>query len=161
MAKTAFLTPHMIALAVSGYPRRMNDEDLFGEEHVRVYRETDGERGYDWKNGTKILLLTTKGRNSGEERTTPLIHQTDDGRWVVIASQGGAPDDPNWFKNIEAEPGDVEIQVKADRIPVEPRVAEGEERERLWKLMTEVWPDYDEYQERTDREIPVVVLEPR
>ena len=137
----------------------MNDEDLFGEEHVRAYRETDGERGYNWKRGSKILLLTTKGSRSGEERTTPLIHREDDGRWVVVASKGGAPDHPSWFKNIEANPDDVEIQVKADRFPVRASVAEGEERDRLWKQMNEVWPDYDEYQGNTDRQIPVVVLE--
>ena len=139
----------------------MNDENLFGEEHVRVYRETGGERGYRWKRGAPILLLTTKGRRSGEERTTPLIHQADDGRYVIVASKGGWPDDPGWFKNIVGNPDDVEIQVKADRMPVRAYVAEGEERDRLWKLMTAVWPDYDEYQERTDRQIPVVVLEPR
>jgi deazaflavin-dependent oxidoreductase (nitroreductase family) len=139
----------------------MNDEDLYGKEHVRVYRETDGERGYDWKRGTTILLLTTKGRRSGEERTTPLIHRTDDGRFVVVASRGGAPDHPNWFKNIEANPDDVEIQVKGEQMPVRPSVAQGDERDRLWEAMNEVWPDYDAYQERTDREIPVVVLEPR
>ena len=139
----------------------MNDENLYGQEHVSAYRETDGERGYNWKNGTEILLLTTKGRRSGEQRTTPLIQRADNGRYVVIASQGGAPDHPSWFKNIAADPDAVEIQVKADRIPVHASVAEGEERERLWKAMTEVWPDYDQYQERTDREIPVVVLEPR
>ena len=139
----------------------MSDEDLYGAEHVRVYRETDGERGYRWKRGVPILLLTTKGRRSGEERTTPLIHRTDDDRWVVIGSQGGAPDDPGWVKNIEADPDAVEIQVKAERIPVRASVAEGEERDRLWKRMTEIWPDYDKYQERTDREIPVVVFERR
>src|SRR3954453_15007483 len=139
----------------------MNDEDLYGDEHVRVYRETGGERGYDWKGGTKILLLTTKGRRSGEERTNPLIHRTDDGRWVVVASKGGAPDDPGWFKNLEANPDSVEIQVKDERIPVRPSVAEGEERERLWMHMTEVWTDYDRYQQRTDREIPVLVFERR
>jgi deazaflavin-dependent oxidoreductase (nitroreductase family) len=139
----------------------MSDEDLYGDEHVRAYRETGGERGYDWKRGTKILLLTTKGRKTGEERTTPLIQRTDDGRWVVVASKGGAPDHPSWFKNIEANPDDVEIQVRDERIPVRPSVAEGEERDRLWKHMAEVWPDYDKYQERTDREIPVVVFERR
>jgi deazaflavin-dependent oxidoreductase (nitroreductase family) len=139
----------------------MSDEDLYGEEHVRAYRDSNGERGYDWKRGTTILLLTTKGRQSGQEHTTPLIHRTDDDRWVVIASQGGAPDHPNWFKNIQANPDDVEIQVKADRIPVRPSVAEGQERERLWSRMTEAWPDYDEYQQKTDREIPVVVFERR
>jgi deazaflavin-dependent oxidoreductase (nitroreductase family) len=139
----------------------MNDEELYGQEHVQAYRESGGERGYNWKNGTTILLLTTKGHQSGEERTTPLIQREDNGRYVIVASQGGAPDDPKWFKNIQANPDDVEIQVKADRMPVKASVAEGEERDRLWKLMTEDWPDYDDYQEKTDREIPVVVLEPR
>jgi deazaflavin-dependent oxidoreductase (nitroreductase family) len=133
-----------------------SDDDLFGAEHVRVYRETDGARGYDWR-GTTILLLTTKGRNSGEERTTPLIHRTDGDRWIVVASKGGAPEDPDWYKNMQADP-DATIQVKGDVIPVVMSTAEGEERERLWKLMVEVWPAYDDYQASTDREIPVVIL---
>ncbi len=136
-----------------------DDDELFGAEHVRVYRETNGERGYHWR-GTTILLLTTTGRKSGEPRTTPLIHRTDgaDGdTWVVIASKGGAPEHPDWFENLAADP-DIEIQVRDERIPVAATTAEGDERERLWKLMTEVWPDYDTYQASTDREIPVVVL---
>jgi deazaflavin-dependent oxidoreductase (nitroreductase family) len=136
------------------------DENLFGQEHVRVYRETGGERGYHWRKGTTILLLTTKGRSSGQERTTPLIHRVDGDRWVIVASKGGAPDHPGWFKNLEAEP-EAEIQVKDEQIPVRASVAEGEERDRLWTAMTEVWPDYDEYQKKTDRQIPVVVLSRR
>jgi deazaflavin-dependent oxidoreductase (nitroreductase family) len=138
-----------------------DDDQLFGDEHVRVYRETGGERGYHWR-GTTILLLTTKGRKSGEQRTTPLIHRTDGDRWVVIASKGGAPDHPAWFKNLEESPDEVEIQVKDERIPVRAVVVEEDgERERLWKLMTEDWPDYDEYQKKTDRKIPVVAFERR
>jgi deazaflavin-dependent oxidoreductase (nitroreductase family) len=136
------------------------DDNLFGQEHVRVYRETGGERGYHWRNGTTILLLTTKGRNSGQERTTPLIHREDGGRWVIVASKGGAPDHPGWFKNLQAEP-EATIQVKDEQIPVRSWVAEGEERDRLWTAMTEVWPDYDNYQKKTDRQIPVVVLSRR
>jgi deazaflavin-dependent oxidoreductase (nitroreductase family) len=136
------------------------DDNLFGQEHVRVYRETGGERGYHWRKGTTILLLTTKGRSSGQERTTPLIHRVDGDRWVIVASKGGAPDHPGWFKNLEAEP-EAEIQVKDEQIPVRASVAEGEERDRLWTAMTEVWPDYDEYQKKTDRQIPVVVLSRR
>ena len=136
-----------------------SDDQLFGAEHVRVYRETGGAHGYHWR-GTEILLLTTKGRRSGEPRTTPLIHRTDSGRWVIVASKGGAPEHPAWFTNLEADP-DATIQVLADEIPVRMSVAEGEERERLWKLMTEVWPAYDEYQAKTDRPIPIVVLERR
>jgi deazaflavin-dependent oxidoreductase (nitroreductase family) len=136
------------------------DEELFGDEHVRVYRETDGERGYHWRNGTTILLLTTRGRKSGEERTTPLIHRTDGDRWIIVASKGGTPDHPDWFKNLSEDP-EAEIQVKAEKIPVRASEAEGEERERLWQMMAEVWPDYDAYQSNTDRRIPVVVLERR
>jgi deazaflavin-dependent oxidoreductase (nitroreductase family) len=132
------------------------DDDLFGAEHIRVYRETGGERGYDWR-GTTILLLTTQGRSSGQQRTTPLIHRTDADRWVVVASKGGSPENPSWFENLRANP-EATIQVRGEEIPVRASTAEGEERSRLWSLMTEVWPAYDEYQTRTDRQIPVVVL---
>ena len=137
-----------------------SDDELFGAEHVRVYRETGGERGYEWR-GTTILLLTTTGRKSGEDRTTPLIHREIDGRWVIVASKGGAPEHPAWYENINASDGEATIQVKADVIPVVANEAEGDERSRLWSKMTEVWPDYDDYQTKTDREIPVVVLERR
>lgn len=132
------------------------DDELFGAEHVRVYRETAGAHGYDWR-GTTILLLTTRGRVSGEERTTPLIHRVDGDRWVVVASKGGAPENPGWYENLKADP-DASIQVRGDVLPVSASTAQGPERERLWSLMTEVWPAYDDYQSRTDREIPVVVL---
>jgi deazaflavin-dependent oxidoreductase (nitroreductase family) len=135
------------------------DDELFGGEHVRIYRETRGERGYHWR-GTTILLLTTIGRSSGESRTTPLIHRVDGERWVVIASKGGAPANPSWFENLQANP-EATIEVKDETVPVRASVASGEERERLWSLLCEVWPAYDEYQARTDREIPVVVLSRR
>ena len=136
-----------------------SNDDLFGAEHVRVYQETGGERGYDWR-GTTILLLTAQGHVSGEERTTPLIHRVDGDRWVVVASKGGAAANPSWYTNLEANP-DATIQVRDEVVPVHADAAEGEERKRLWSLMTEVWPAYDEYATRTDREIPVVVLERR
>jgi deazaflavin-dependent oxidoreductase (nitroreductase family) len=136
-----------------------SDDELFGEEHVRVYRETAGERGYHWR-GTTILLLTTEGRRSGESRTTPLIHRTDGNRWVVVASKGGAPANPSWFENLRANP-EATIEVKGETVPVRFSVAEGEERARLWSLMAEVWPAYNDYQARTERQIPVVVLERR
>jgi deazaflavin-dependent oxidoreductase (nitroreductase family) len=136
------------------------DDGLFGQEHVRVYRQTKGEHGYHWR-GTTILLLTTKGRASGAERTTPLIHRVDDGRWVIIASKGGFPDHPDWYKNILAAPDEVTIQVLGEVIPVHASTAEGDERTRLWSLMTESWPAYNDYQQKTARELPVVVLERR
>ena len=133
-----------------------NDDELFGDEHVRVYRETDGERGYQWR-GTTILLLTTVGRTSGERRTTPLIHRTDGDRWVVVASKGGAPEHPSWYENLLADP-EATIQVKGEEIQVRATTATGEERSRLWSLMAEVWPAYDDYTAKTDREIPVVLF---
>jgi deazaflavin-dependent oxidoreductase (nitroreductase family) len=137
-----------------------DDEQLFGEEHVRVYRETGGERGYIWRRGTEILLLTTTGRKSGEERTTPLIHRTDGDRWIIVASKGGTPDHPDWYLNLQENP-EIEIQVKDEVIPVRASTVDDEERERLWEKMTEVWPDYDDYQSNTDRKIPIVALERR
>ena len=132
--------------------------DLFGAEHVRRYLETDGEVGYRWRNGAPILILTTTGRRSGEERVKPLIFGEDDGRYVVVASKGGAKHHPDWYLNLQADP-DVHVQVKADRFAARARTAEGEERVRLWERMAEIWPAYDDYRQKTDREIPVVVLE--
>jgi deazaflavin-dependent oxidoreductase (nitroreductase family) len=132
--------------------------DLFGAEHVRRYLETDGEVGYRWRNGAPILILTTTGRRSGEERVKPLIFGEDDGRYVVVASKGGAKHHPDWYLNLQADP-DVHVQVKADRFAARARTAEGEERARLWERMAEIWPAYDDYRQKTDREIPVVVLE--
>ena len=136
-----------------------SDDDLFGEEHIRVYRETGGERGYHWR-GATILLLTTQGRKSAAPRTTPLIERPDGDRWVVVASKGGAPEHPGWYQNLQANP-DATIQVQAEEVPVRATTAEGEERSRLWSKMTEVWPAYDDYQARTARQIPVVVLSRR
>jgi deazaflavin-dependent oxidoreductase (nitroreductase family) len=135
-------------------------ENLFGEEHVQRYRDTGGEIGHRWKRGSKILLLTTKGRKSGEPRTKPLIYEEDGDRYVIVASKGGAPEHPDWYENLQAEPN-VELQVLDEVFPARARTAEGEERERLWQLVNKQWPDYDSYQEKTDREIPVFLVERR
>jgi proline iminopeptidase len=131
---------------------------LFGEEHVRRYRETGGEVGHIWKKGSKILLLTTKGRKTGEPHTNPLIYESDGDRYIIVASKGGAPEHPGWYRNLAKNP-DVEVQVKDDVFAARARAAEGDERERLWKLAAQQWPAYDDYQQKTSREIPVVVLE--
>jgi deazaflavin-dependent oxidoreductase (nitroreductase family) len=136
-----------------------SDDELFGPEHVRVYRETKGERGYNWR-GATILLLNTTGRRSGEPRTMPLIYRADGDRFVLVASKGGSEDNPLWFENLMANP-DVTIEVKGETIPVHASTADGDERARLWSLMNEVWPSYEDYQQRTEREIPVVVLSRR
>ena len=132
------------------------DISLIGDEHVKVYRETDGEQGYLW-NGAPILLLTTTGRTSGEARTSALIFGRDGDDLLLVASQGGAPTHPNWYHNLSANP-DVEVQVQGDVFPATARTAADDEKPRLWSIMTDVWPNYDAYQERTDRQIPVVVL---
>ena len=133
-------------------------ENLFGEEHVRRYRETGGEVGHDWREGSTVLLLTTTGRKSGNPTTTPLIYAEDGDRYVIVASKGGAPEHPGWYENLAKTP-DVELQVGPDVFAAHARTAEGDERERLWRKANEVWPHYDEYATKTDREIPVVVLE--
>ncbi len=135
-------------------------ETLFGEEHVRRYRETGGEVGHRWKRGSKILLLTTTGRKSGKARTTPLIYEEGGDRYVIVASKGGAPAHPGWYENLQKDPN-VELQVLDEVFPARASTAEGEERERLWQLVNEQWPDYDSYQTRTERQIPLVVLERR
>jgi deazaflavin-dependent oxidoreductase (nitroreductase family) len=131
---------------------------LFGAEHTRRYRETGGEEGHDWQ-GTQTLILTTTGRKSGETRDAPLIYGRSGDDYLIVASKGGAPQPPGWFLNLEANP-DVEIQVHADRLKVHARVATPDEKPALWQIMTKEWPAYDEYQTKTDRQIPVVVLEP-
>jgi deazaflavin-dependent oxidoreductase (nitroreductase family) len=137
--------------------RSVPDLSLFGDEHVRRYRETDGEVGYLW-NGATCLVLSTTGRRSGEPRDSALICGFDGDRCVIVASKGGAPEHPAWYLNLAANP-QVEVQVKADRFRAVARTAEGDERERLWTMMNEVWPSFDEYATRTTRVIPVVVLE--
>jgi proline iminopeptidase len=131
---------------------------LYGQEHVRRYEETNGEVGHIWKEGSTVLLLTTTGRRTGKETTTPLIYNLDGDTPVIVASKGGAPDDPGWFKNLVEQP-EVGVQIEGDRFRARAREAEGEERERLWELMVQVWPHYDDYATKTDRVIPVVVLE--
>jgi deazaflavin-dependent oxidoreductase (nitroreductase family) len=131
---------------------------LHGKEHVERYRETDGAVGHIWRRGAKVLLLTTTGRKTGNPTTTPLIYERDGDDYVIVASKGGSTEDPGWYRNLSKQPI-VEVQVLAHVFRARARTATGEERERLWRLVLGQWPDYERYQERTDREIPVVVLE--
>jgi deazaflavin-dependent oxidoreductase (nitroreductase family) len=131
---------------------------LFGQEHVDRYRATDGEEGYVWQRGTTILLLTTRGRRSGSERTTPLIFRPHGDDWLIVASRGGTDGAPGWYHNLKADPR-VGVQIKGDVFDARARDATPDEQPRLWREMAAVWPDYDEYQKRTERKIPVVVLE--
>ena len=135
-------------------------ERLFGDEHVRRYRETDGAVGHIWRRGAKTLLLTTRGRKTGEPRTAPLIYENSPNGYVIVASNGGAQKHPGWYRNLLRDPH-VEVQVEGDVFPAQARTATGEERAELWRLAAQQWPPYDDYQTRTGREIPVVVLERR
>jgi deazaflavin-dependent oxidoreductase (nitroreductase family) len=134
------------------------DLGLVGDEHVARYRETGGEVGYVW-NGVSTLLLTTVGRRTRRPRTSALIFGRDGDDYVVVASMGGAPKHPQWYLNLGADPV-AEVQVRTQTERVRARTAAGDERARLWTLMTRVWPNYDVYQARTERRIPVVVLSP-
>lgn len=137
----------------------MNEaESLFGDEHVRRYRETGGAVGHIWRQGSTILLLTTTGRKTGQKRTIPLIYAKDGDRYVIIASKGGAPEHPGWYENLVQTP-EVELQVKDEVFRARAHTAQGEERERLWRKANAVWPPYTEYAQKTTREIPVVVLQ--
>ena len=133
------------------------DISLFGDDHVRQYRETDGEIGYIW-NGATVLLLTTKGRKSGEDRTIPIIFTKVGDAYVIIGSKGGAPVHPAWVLNILADP-QVKVQLKGDKFDAVARIAESPEREQVWAECIKDWPNYDVYQTRTERVIPVVMLE--
>jgi proline iminopeptidase len=132
---------------------------LYGREHVEKYRETGGELGHEWRPGVFTLLRTTTGNKSGNPYTTPVIYGEDASGYIVIASKGGADEHPDWYRNLEAHP-EVEIQVERNVMAAMARTASAEERARLWEKMAEIWPDYNEYTRKTDREIPVVVLTP-
>jgi len=128
-------------------------------EHTKEYVESGGQKGHEWRPGVPTLLLTTTGRKSGIRRRTALIYGRDTDRYVIVASKGGAPDHPAWYLNLAAD-ADVEVQVLDEVFRARAETVQGEERTRLWALMRKTWPAYDDYQTKTDREIPVVVLTP-
>lgn len=125
-------------------------------DHMNRYLETDGEDGHIWR-GVPTLLLTTLGRSSGEQRMLPLIYGKDGDDHIIIASKGGHADHPAWFLNLEASNG-VSVQVAADKFSATAEVVEGADRARIWDMMAEIFPPYNDYQQKTDRLIPVVRL---
>lgn len=130
---------------------------VLGRFHARIYRLTGG-RFVGRVGKAPILLLTTTGRRSGEPRTAPLLFLQDGQQLAIVASFGGHPTHPVWYLNLEANP-EVHVQVGRDRFAATARTASAEERRRLWPLFVEMYPGYAGYQEKTSREIPVVVLE--
>ena len=134
-------------------------------EHIQLYR-SDPEKAHMWDSAPQggpgvlpTLLLTTTGRKSGEPRALPLIYGAVGDSYVIIASKGGMPDHPLWYRNLEVKP-ECELQVGAKQVSAHARFAEGEEREQLWAKMVEIYPPYVDYQKTTERTIPVVVLDP-
>jgi deazaflavin-dependent oxidoreductase (nitroreductase family) len=128
-------------------------------QHLRQYVESHGAVGHEWRPGVMTLLLTTTGRRSGRAHRTPLIYGVDGGRYLVVASKGGSDAHPMWYRNLEDDPA-VRVQVADAIFDARARTATPDERKRLWPFMTDIWPLYDEYQDRTKREIPLVILEP-
>lgn len=131
---------------------------VMSRANVWLYRQTGGRVGGRLR-GAPVLLLTTTGRKSGEPRTTPLLYLRDGDDYAVVASYGGRPHHPAWFLNAQADP-DVEIQVGAERSARRARAATDEERDRLWPRLVELYRPYADYQAKTSRRIPVVLLEP-
>jgi deazaflavin-dependent oxidoreductase (nitroreductase family) len=131
---------------------------LFGDAHVEAYRKTDGAEGYEWEGGSHVILLTTTGHRSGEDRTVPLIFGKNGDDYLIVASKGGADEPPAWYVNLQADPN-VTVQDRADVFKAVARTANAEEQKAFWPIVTKEWPPYDEYQTKTSRPIPVVILE--
>jgi deazaflavin-dependent oxidoreductase (nitroreductase family) len=128
--------------------------------NVWSFRLTGGRVGGTFRYGSPVLLLTTVGRRSGRRRTLPLIYLEDGERLAVVASQAGMPTHPLWYHNLRANP-DVEVQIGSEVRKMTARTTSDEEKQAYWPRLTEIYPDYDDYQARTTRDIPVVVLSPR
>lgn len=137
-----------------------------GKAHVWTYRRTNGRIGSKWRIGAgwkkpvPTLLLDHVGRKSGTQFTTPLLYLHDGANVIVVGSQGGLPKDPQWYRNLMATP-DTKVQILAEHRKVHARTADPVERAALWPRLVELYADFDSYQSWTDREIPVVILEPR
>jgi deazaflavin-dependent oxidoreductase (nitroreductase family) len=131
---------------------------ILGSIHRGLYRATGGKVG-GRMGKAPVLLLTTTGRKTGKLRTTPLLYARVEDGYVVIASKGGAEHDPLWFRNLQATPR-AEVQLGRKKQQVQARATEGEERERMWRALTDLYGGYDNYAKKTSRQIPVVLLEP-
>ncbi len=131
--------------------------DSWIAEHVKLYVESGGKEGHYWQPGVPTLLLTTRGNKSGTARRTALIYGRDGDDYVVMASYAGAPKHPDWYLNLVADP-EVVIQMGEDIMTGTARTVADEDRDRVWKIMTAIWPDYDEYSTKTSRKIPLVAI---
>jgi deazaflavin-dependent oxidoreductase (nitroreductase family) len=128
--------------------------------NVWVYRASGGRVGGRFRGGAPVCLLTVRGRKTGAKRVAPLLYVRDGERVVVVASKGGMSKHPLWYLNLLANP-DCEVEIGREQLVVRARTASPEEKAALWPRLVAMYRDYDDYQARTDREIPVVILEPR
>lgn len=136
------------------------------KDHMRRYLESDGADGHMWDSASAggpgllpCLLLTTTGRRSGEPLMLPLIYGEGDGGYVIVASKGGAPAHPAWYLNLEANP-EVGLHVGPKKLRAKAQTVNGAQRKKLWDVMAKIFPPYNDYQKKTEREIPVVLLTP-
>ena len=136
----------------------------FIKNHVRQYLESGGKEGHQWDSSAvggpgllPCLLIAAKGRKTGKFTTLPLLYGETDGGYIVIASRGGSPQHPGWYLNLKAHP-EINAQVGTERVRVRAEEVEGDERDRLWRQMVELYPPYEDYQKKTKRTIPVMVL---
>jgi deazaflavin-dependent oxidoreductase (nitroreductase family) len=137
----------------------MPDMNDFNQAVIDEFRANDGKVGGPFE-GAPVLLLTSTGARSGERRTTPVMYLPDGGRMVIFASKGGAPTNPAWYHNLLANPS-ATVEVGADTVDVDAAVTSGEERSRLFDRQAELFPQFKDYAEKTNREIPVVALSPK
>ena len=135
----------------------MADPNDFNRGVIEEFRANAGKVGGPFA-GAPMILVTHRGAKTGKEYTSPLVHTRDGDAYVVIASKAGAPDDPQWFRNLQANPGAV-VEVGEERFAARARVATGAERDRLFRAQADLMPNFDEYASKTSRTIPVVVLE--
>jgi deazaflavin-dependent oxidoreductase (nitroreductase family) len=142
-----------------GHDPAVTDFNEFNRNVIDEFRGNEGKVSGPFA-GAPMILVNHTGAKSGKPYTSPLVYTRDGDNYVVIASKGGAPEHPQWFRNLVANP-EVTVEVGTETIPVRARVAEGEERARLYRAQADLMPNFDEYATKTSREIPVVVLEPR
>jgi deazaflavin-dependent oxidoreductase (nitroreductase family) len=137
----------------------VSEMDDFNRKVIEEFRANEGKVGGPFE-GAPVLLLTSTGAKSGEQRTTPVVYQKDGERMVIFASKAGAPENPAWYHNLVANPT-ATVEVGPDTVAVEAVVAEGDERERLFSRQKELMPQFAEYEQKTTRQIPVVALQPK
>jgi deazaflavin-dependent oxidoreductase (nitroreductase family) len=136
----------------------MSERDEWNRKIIEEFRSNAGVVGGPFQ-GVPILLLHHRGAKSGTERINPLAYRRDGDNYVIFASKGGAPTNPDWYHNVRAN-ADVEIEVGTDSLKAHAHVASGNERDRLWTVQKQEFPGFADYEQKTDREIPVVVLAP-